>query len=297
MLIHHNTVDRKPKRVVVLGANGFIGGVICKRLKVLGISVLALGRIDLDLMNCDAGRQLGGILDSGDVLVFAAAKAPCKNLEMLLDNIQMAKVVSEAIHNKAVEQFIYISSDAVYADTMQLITESSCVGPESIHGIMHLAREVAIKQVCISPLAIVRPTLVYGINDPHNGYGPNRFRRLAGSNKDILLFGGGEECRDHVDVEDIAELVEKIIMRKSAGIINAVSGDVASFRELAELTASDFDYAVSIRNSARSGPMPHNGYRAFSNLAISDAFPGFKFKSWKQGISMVNRSYKKQVSK
>ena len=29
------------------------------------------------------------------------------------------------------------------------------------------------------PVGILRPTLVYGANDPHNGYGPNRFRRLA----------------------------------------------------------------------------------------------------------------------
>ena len=47
-------------------------------------------------------------------------------------------------------------------------------------------------------LAILRPTLIYGAGDPHNGYGPNRFRRLAATGKPIILFGEGEERRDHV---------------------------------------------------------------------------------------------------
>lgn len=297
MLNHHNQEDKIPRRVVILGANGFIGGAIHKHLKVLGIQVLALGRMDFDLLSEGAGRQLADILACGDILVFAAAKAPCKNIEMLLENIQMAKAVVEAMQVKVVEQLIYISSDAVYADTEELITESSGVGPESIHGIMHLTREVVLKQACNSPLVIVRPTLVYGVDDPHNGYGPNRFRRLAGSKEDILLFGNGEERRDHVDVEDIAELVAKIIFRKSYGVINAVSGDIATFRELAELIAADFDHSTAVINSVRSGPMPHNGYRAFDDIAISNAFPGFKFKSWRQGVSRVNQVYKEQLNK
>ena len=39
-------------------------------------------------------------------------------------------------------------------------------------------RENILKLLNIK-LCIVRPTLVYGANDPHNGYGPNKFIRLA----------------------------------------------------------------------------------------------------------------------
>ena len=37
-------------------------------------------------------------------------------------------------------------------------------------------------------MCIVRPTLVYGSNDPHDGYGPNKFIRNAQSKKYIKLF-------------------------------------------------------------------------------------------------------------
>jgi UDP-glucose 4-epimerase len=41
----------------------------------------------------------------------------------------------------------------------------------------------------------VRSTLIYGEGDPHNGHGPNRFRRLAAAGQEIVLFGEGEERR------------------------------------------------------------------------------------------------------
>src|SRR5207244_7753620 len=141
--------------------------------------------------------------------------------------------------------------------------------------------------------AFMRPTLVYGADDPHNGYGPNRFRRQAASGQDIVLFGEGEERRDHVDVEDIAELVHLILGHRSIGVANAVSGDVVSFRELAEFTASQFEPKVAVRSTPRSGPMPHNGYRAFDNSAIFEAFPGFRFRALRDGLSLVHARMKR----
>ena len=47
---------------------------------------------------------------------------------------------------------------------------------------MHFMREEMLK-ITTNNLCIVRPTLVYGDNDPHNGYGPNKFVRLAQSEK------------------------------------------------------------------------------------------------------------------
>jgi len=297
MLKHNNENEVIPQRVVVLGASGFIGKAICNSAKSKGMNILALGRQELNLEQDNAGKQLAEMLHHNDALVFVAAKAPCKDLKMFFENMLMVKAVSEAIQIKRIAQVVYLSSDAVYSDSANPLTELSCVGPESFHGVMHLAREIALRQICSVPLAIVRPTLVYGLLDPHNGYGPNRFRRLAREKKEIILFGNGEEQRDHVDVEDVADLVVRILLRKSSGIINAVSGEVVSFKELAEYISKEFDPQVLVTGSARSGPMPHNGYRAFNNSAISNAFPDFKFKSWRQGISKINTSEKEHINK
>jgi UDP-glucose 4-epimerase len=288
MLTHVNSEARKPPRVVVLGAGGFIAGTILRRLAADGIPTLALGRPAFDLLAAGAAQQLAGALHADDTLIFASAKAPVKDVGMLRENVVMAEAVCAALRERPVTHVIYVSSDAVYKDSREPLTEASCAEPASLHGVMHLAREVALRQTFPGPLALVRSTLVYGFDDPHNGYGPNRFRRLAASGKDIVLFGEGEERRDHVDVEDVAELVRLIALQRSAGIANAVSGEVVSFRELAEFAAAAFSPRVSVRGSPRSGPMPHDGYRPFDNRAVLSAFPGFRFKSWREGLANLH---------
>ncbi len=293
MLSHSHQQARKPARVVVLGSGGFIAGAIRRRLEADGIATLALGRPALDLLAPDAAAHLADMLKPDDALIVTSAKAPCKDLAMLRENLLMVETVCTALQYRPVAHMLYLSSDAVYKDSAKPLTEASCAEPSGLHGVMHLAREIALRQAHVGPLALLRPTLVYGFDDPHNGYGPNRFRRLAAAGKDIVLFGEGEERRDHVDVDDVAELARLIIVHRSAGIANAVSGQAVSFRELAEFAAASFPPGVAVRGTARSGPMPHNGYRAFDNHAVQVAFPDFHFKSWKKGLAAL---HKRQVS-
>ena len=201
----------------------------------------------------------------------------------------MAEAVCTAIREVAISHLVYVSSDAVYRDSNEPLTEGSCAEPGSAHGAMHLAREVVLRAEYVGPMAVLRPTLVYGIDDPHNGYGPNRFRRLATAGSKIFLFGEGEERRDHVHVEDVAGLFRRIVQRRSTGVLNAVSGELASFREIAEFTSALFNPVVAVKSTARIGPMPHNGYRPFNAAAIGVAFPDFRITPWREGISAVCR--------
>jgi len=288
MLEHRQRAPVKPARVAVLGAGGFIAGAIARRAAAEGIEVLALGRPGLDLMQPGAAQKLAAALRPEDALVFASARAPVKDSTMLRENLVMAEAVCAALKARPAAHVVYISSDAVYRDSPGPLDEASCAEPGSLHGAMHLAREVALRAEYAGPLAILRPTLVYGLDDPHNGYGPNRFRRLAAAGKEIVLFGEGEERRDHVDVEDVAELAVRVLLHRSAGVANAVSAEVASFRELAEFAAGEFVPRVAVRGSPRSGPMPHNGYRPFKPSAALAAFPGLRFKPWREGLARVH---------
>ena len=261
---------------------GFIGGAIARRLRSEGIEVVALGRESCDLLAADAATRLAGELRPDDMLVFVSAHAPVKNVAMLMENIRMGEAVCAALKDRPVAHVIYISSDAVYKDSVEPLSESSCAEPGSLHGAMHLTREVMLRSEFSGPLAFVRPTLTYGIDDPHDGYGPNRFRRLAAAGKDLVLFGEGEEQRDHIAVADIAELVVCIILYRSTGIVNAVSGEVVSFGTLADFIAAQFTPLVTIKGSPRIGPMPHNGLRPFAPSAALTAFPGFIFTPWRE---------------
>jgi UDP-glucose 4-epimerase len=285
MLTHLLPSTEKPARAVVLGAAGFVGRAAVRHLASLGIPSVALGRPEVDLTAPGASDALRARLLPGDALVFTSARAPCKDASMLLENIRMVDAVCTAIRGLPLGHVVYVSSDAVYRDSAKPLSETSCAEPASPHGAMHLAREVVLRAAFDGPLAILRPTLIYGLEDPHNGYGPNRFRRLAAAGKGIVLFGEGEERRDHVSVENVAELLARIVLRRSTGVLNAVSGNVASFREVAELTAAQYPVRVPITGTPRVGAMPHNGLRPFDASGIGEAFPDFRITPWREGIA------------
>jgi nucleoside-diphosphate-sugar epimerase len=286
MLQHRNPKPIPPKRAVVLGAGGFIGGALLRKLNTAGTKVLGLGRKELDLLSADAAERLASLLRPDDALVIASARAPCKNPAMMLENIRIMASVCDALARRPVAHLVYISSDAVYADVPLPLTEASPAAPTSLHGAMHLAREQMLLAAAGSiPVAILRPTLVYGAGDTHNGYGPNRFRRQANRGEKIVLFGEGEERRDHVDVDDIAEITRLVLNSRSVGVLNVATGVVASFRDLAEKAVALSPRKASIEGSPRSGLMPHNGNRPFDPAATAKAFPGFRYTTLDAGLT------------
>jgi nucleoside-diphosphate-sugar epimerase len=196
MLEHLNSSALPPRRVVILGAHGFVGAASARLMAAHGVPVLALGRAEADLLAAGTATRLSHEFRPDDAVVVISARAPCKDAGMLVDNVRMMECVCQALAPASVSHVVYISSDAVYRDSRAPLTEESCAEPSSLHGAMHLVREVMLRSALTAPLAILRPTLLYGAADPHNGYGPNRFRRLAAAGQDIVLFGEGEEQRE-----------------------------------------------------------------------------------------------------
>jgi nucleoside-diphosphate-sugar epimerase len=287
MLEHAYAQPKMPSRVVVIGSGGFVGGAIVRRLAEEGVTHLALGRAELDLLAAGAGAKLAGLLQAGDAVVTAAAIAPCKNTAMLVDNMRIVQTLVEGLSAVPVAHVVNISSDAIYADGPVPLTEETPAAPTSLHGAMHLAREIALRSELRAPIAMLRPTLIYGAADPHNGYGPNRFRRLAASGQEIVLFGEGEERRDHVAVGDVAEIAVRVLKHGSRGALNIASGEVHSFRSVAEMTVALAAKPVPIKSSPRTGPMPHNGYRPFDVSATKAAFPDFHYMPLREGLRLA----------
>lgn len=295
MLKHLNATATKPQRVVIVGAAGFVGSTTARNLKSKGIATLNLSSQDLDLLQPAAEQKLADLIQPGDVLLVIAAIAPCKNAEQLIQNLNMQQAVCAAIKAKSVDlsQVIYISSDAVYADDVSLATEESNMQPSSFHGMMHAARELMLKAVVGTiPLVILRPSVLYGLDDPHNGYGPNRFLRLARDQKNIGLFGGGEEQRDHIYVEDVAEIIAQTILNRSNGTLNIATGTSHSFKDIADLAVQLTNATVVVEPSVRQNPVTH---RHFDITACRQAFPSFRYTELAAGLAQVQQLCVQQV--
>jgi len=275
------------KRVVVIGSAGFVGNALIRELQKQALPHLGINREHIDLSSKDAVNVLTAILEPTDRVIAAAAIAPCRTNQDLIKNMIIAQTIVESLKTAEVEQVINIGSDAIYADTLDFIDEDSLIGPDSIHGIMHLAREQMFKSVENIPLVFLRPTLLYGVNDPHNGYGPNQFLRLVEAGKDIVLFGDGEEMRDHVYINDLAKLTIELVKRKSEGILNIVSGQAYPFKEIAENIIRITNTHSKIISVSRKGPMPHQGLRKFRQHALKKLMPEFIYTNLISGLQEV----------
>jgi UDP-glucose 4-epimerase len=289
MLTHHADGKTLPERIVLVGSNSFVGKALQERLRSRGAAMLSLGRAEIDLTDGDAGERLGGLIRPSDAVVAIAAKAPCKNADDFLVNAGIIRALAVGLGASKPAHVLNISSDAVYGDEATPLKESHAAAPGGLHGAMHLAREIALGSLGL-PCAILRPTLLYGAADPHNGYGPNQFRRKANAGEEIVLFGEGEEQRDHVDVDDVAHLALRVLLRRSTGVLNVASGSTASFLEIARMAAEIAGKPVAIRGRSRSGPMPHNGYRPFDPAATFAAFPDFRYTALRTGMEKAQKT-------
>jgi UDP-glucose 4-epimerase len=282
MLEHSHRKPLKPPRVVVVGAGGFVGGAIARQLARDGVPVHGLTRKEVDLLADGAAARLVAELHADDSVVFVSALAPARTAALLMQNLRMAEAVGQAIAAKPVAHVVYISSDAVYADDANPVTERSCCQPSTLHGMMHAARELMLKNEVKAPLAVLRSSLLYGARDPHNGYGPNRFRRLAEKGETITLFGEGEEQRDHILIDDVARLAALVFAHRSRGVLNVATGTSTSFREVAQKVVSLAGGRSEIRGTPRQNPITH---RHFDITDCLKAFPQFRYTPLNEGLA------------
>jgi nucleoside-diphosphate-sugar epimerase len=288
-VLTHARDTAPPARSVVLGCRGFVGSAVLAQLRALDWPADGVSSADVDLTAEGAGAALAGRLREDDAVVFVSALTPDrgKDAATLERNVRMARHVAEAIAERPVAQLVYIGSDAVYDDDANPVRESSCASPASLHGAMHLAREVAIADACRKagvPLVLLRPSLLFGPGDTHNGYGPNRYVRTALGGGTITLFGEGEEQRDHVFIDDVARLVAEVLGRGSTGVLNVATGRSSSFREAAEIAVELAGGGASVEGSPRQNPITH---RHFDTAAAQAAFPGFAWTSLRDGIERM----------
>jgi UDP-glucose 4-epimerase len=278
-----------PDRVVVIGSSGVIGTALIDALREAKIPTFAISSSDIDLLASDAAETLAKQLLNSDTLVMLSALTPDRGRDVgtLIKNLQMANAVCTAIKISPVSHIIYMSSDAVYAFSNEIISETTPSRPSDLYGNMHRVREIMFEELGSEiPIAFLRCTMVLAENDTHKSYGPNLFRRQAQTNGKIVLAGKGEEIRDHISVVDVARLVTEVIQHQGRGVLNIASGDSFSFSEVANFVASAMDKKPELIFSKRRLPITH---RQFDSTLIREKFPKFTFTPLPAAIRSCHR--------
>lgn len=324
MLEHLDPQARDLRRVVLLGAGGFVSAHLQDLLAQQAIPFLSLSSRDVDLTRHESADRLSAALEDGDTIVMTSAITPDKGggFEVFMKNLRMAETVCSALRRAACHHFIYLSSDAVYDAHKTPLDEDSSREPVDLYAAMHTSREMMLQSVAGQlriPLCVLRPTNIYGEGDTHNSYGPNRFIRTALAERRITLFGKGEERRNHLYIGDAVELILRVVRHRSTGTLNLAANRSWSFLRVAQTIQELLPFEVELSFRPRQLPTVHKPYKptqAFRFLynlgrrigpvvhrpyyigALRRSFPGFASTDLRTGLAETierARNSKKEV--
>ena len=159
----------------ILGKNGFgyDNKSYFKQKKEKGYFI---GSEDIDLTQKKFKKKIN--IKPNSNIIFLSAITPDKGKDLFTFDKNLSMLINfiNQVNLENISKFIYVSSDAIYSLKNQKISDTTKPNPDDLYGLMHLTRENILKKVIDSrKLLILRPTIMYGLGDTHNSYGPNRF--------------------------------------------------------------------------------------------------------------------------
>ncbi len=248
---------------LVTGAAGFIGSHLCRRLLQDGANVLGIDSFtdfypkwikesnlrpllkqkNFEFLPEDIlGLDLTKIMERIDAVFHLAAQPGVRtswgeNFSIYTkNNIEATQRLLEAVKLGPMKKIIFASSSSVYGSCPHLpMDETSPLHPFSPYGVTKLAAEnlcfLYYKNYGI-PCVSLRFFTVYGPGQrPDMAF--HKFFKAIAQDKEIIVFGDGQQTRDFTYIDDIIEANVSSIENGKAGEIYNVGGGTR--RKLADL--------------------------------------------------------------
>ena len=244
------------ERILVLGAGGFIGQHVVRRLAQQGAQVIAVGRSNIDFVHPNVETVVAELREPQDFAPFVARSrtvaylaststpgtSAARPLPELVDNLQPLAALLQVLQDLAGVELLYLSSGgSLYTSTSEIAaTEFAAVHPRSYHGAGKIAAEYFISAWCSQysgRATILRPSNVYGPGQherPGFGIVPAAFGKIM-RHETLHVWGDGSAVRDYLYIDDLVELACVILSRQmatGARVVNACSGIGISLNEL-----------------------------------------------------------------
>jgi len=233
--------------ILITGTSGQLGSYLLENIP---------NSVGLDIKPSKYTKIVGNIrenLDSLlkdyeiDAIIHAAAQVSVvksvENPKFDADTNVMGTInLLEYARKHDVEQFIYVSSAAIYGEPQYLpIDEKHPKEPKSPYGLSKLTGEkyallygelYGIKVASVRPFNIFSPR-----QDPNSPYSGviSIFVSRAKKGSPLIIYGDGEQTRDFVNVHDVVELVRLVLTKKVEGVYNCGTGKETSINDLAKI--------------------------------------------------------------
>lgn len=298
------------KKIAIIGANGFIGSNLARKLQecndnaitLFGRSAMAMHNTSLPYKKIDLSNtsQIQEDFRDTDFIYFLASETiPATSwnnptLE-ITNNLLPFIIFLEAIATLNIKKIIFISSaGTIYGPTHLQVSEDSVKNPFSPYGITKLTMEYYLNYFSI------RSNLHYDIYRVSNVYGEgqnvskglgiiNTFIEKIIKEHKIQIFGNGENIRNYIYVQDLVTLMAHSVTADTeiCNIFNASSNDTLSINELVKIINKvvplNFDVEYTADRKSDNTAIYLNNDKLLANN------PGFRFTSIDDGIAKTYR--------
>ncbi len=300
------------KKIVITGANGFVGSALVKKLLINGNEVTCLARAgsDIDLIenkndiryidynNID---EIIEALRDKDILIHSAALTRARNWEIFKEiNIKLTETLVNICNNSSIKQFIFISSQAAAGPALNESSgkkEKDNLNPVTMYGKSKLIAEEVIRKKAKMPWTIIRPVSVYGAGDKD-------FLELFKMVKNhfVILNSFRTKYYNLIYINELTELIEQTINNKEAfnEIFFAANSRIIKNIELHKLIGKAMNSKTLTIRIPEFLLYPIASFLEFISLVFKKKFPVInrdKVKEFKEDYWIVNTTKSEQKLK
>lgn len=268
------------ERIFITGGAGFLGSNVAKLLlnknyKVTVFDDFSNGK----MLHLEDLRDNPNIrIVKGNILDYEFLSQQMKNHDVILhlavldlrQSIKEPDKVNSVIVNgtlnclnatlaNKIPLFFNCSSSEAYGSAQYIpMDEKHPLLPETPYAAAKVAQDKYVYSYGRTyglPWVTIRPFNMYGPNSHWQGFRGEVIPKMivrAMSKKELVLFGNGEQTRDFIFVEEVANAIHSILNNKDIRNmeINVCSGKEVSMKRIAELICDNFqlDKSVYIKN-------------------------------------------------
>lgn len=239
------------KRILITGANGYIGLHLATKLRRANYEVITStrdedGDVKMDFSNPEKIKNLK--IEGIDTVIHTVSpnEGLYKNntyTALTEGIIGIHAILDFCVENK-IKNFIYFSSFHVFGNKSGILNEESDISPVNDYGLSHSIAEQTIQLFNRKGLVngwVIRPSNLYGVPvdcDKFKRWNliPFLFCKEAIEKRTITLLTPGNQLRNFVDVVDVVERVQWILDEEpKCRIVHANGNETLSVVEYAKI--------------------------------------------------------------
>ena len=191
------------KTAVVIGANGFLGSRLVKKLLEEHLNIIAVYNFNNSnispLVKTIHKEVFFNTTYNVDYIYFLSGNYANSHKQLIEINNDLERYIKKYPDAK----FVYVSSTNVYGFQSDEISEHSSFNNPSLYGRFKLAGEFLISS--LSNFSIIRLTYLYGPGIANSSFLPTIIRS-AKEKFEIILNGDGSRFQDYLYIDDAAEM-------------------------------------------------------------------------------------------